>query len=132
MKRYILILITALLMGCGSIFAQSHRIYAVVVFDYKVGTIFVEGQTTVKNSWAVFDFKQNCLKDDEGNILKLTNFLTSLAYVKSKGWIVPDEEEQIYRNLNPSIFGDKNFLVYKEVTESEWLKWIENGKIKKE
>lgn len=134
-KKLILTLFATIILGCGSLLAENHRIYAVIVYDGRGGVALIQETTTVTaagNLWSSFNYKENCLRDEDGKELKFNNFLPVLGYVESIGWTIPDKEEQIYKNIANTISGRLTFLLFKEVTEEEWLQWIEKGMAKKQ
>lgn len=111
---------------------NSHRIYAVLVCHGGNFTpILIEETTDPGNAWSGFKAKENFLRDENGKELKFNNILPALGYVESIGWSIPDKELQLYRNLAETLNGRSAFLLYKEVSEPEWLNWIEKGKVKK-
>lgn len=112
--------------------AEEHRIYSIVVMDSdNTPPVIIKETTTSGSSWSGFDFKSNYLRDEEGNEIKFNNFLPLLGYLQSIGWTIPDIEDQIIKNEPTTVSGRSVFLVYKDVSEREWLDWIENGKKKK-
>lgn len=131
MKKLIITFIVAVILGCSNMFAENHRIYAVLVCQGKTTPVLIQETTDSGNAWNGFDFKSNYLRDENGNEVKFNNFLPTLGYVESLGWTIPDKEEQIYKNMANTIAGRSSFLLYKDIPEEEWLQWIENGKIKK-
>lgn len=132
MKKILSTLIFALILGYGNLIAETYRIYAVLVFSGSSTTpVLIQETTDAGNSWNGFNFKENYLRDEEGKEIKFNNFLPGLAYIESIGWTIPQKEEQILKNIANTVAGRSSFLLYKDVTEEEWLQWIENGKVKK-
>lgn len=132
MKKILLTLIAAIMIGCGSLAAETHRIYAVLFFTGRGGTsVLIQETTDSGSTWSGFNFKKNYLRDEAGNEVKFNNFLPLIGYIESIGWTIPDKEDQIRENMKNVVSGDAPFLVYKDVSEEEWLRWIENGRSKK-
>lgn len=133
MNRFIISILSALCIAFSSLSlsAETHKIYAVIVTDGKTTPVLIQETTDSGGTWSGFNFKGNYLRDSDGKELRFNNFLPALAYMEKLGWTVPDKEEQIYRNIAQTIIGRASFLLCKEVSEEEWLQWIERGKYKK-
>lgn len=129
MKKFILTLLSIIILGCTAALAESHRIYGVIVFEGKGNPVFIQETSTTGTMG--MNLKDNYLRDAEGKELKFNNLLPLVGYMQSIGWTVPDTEEQLYRNMANTINGRSTILVYKEVPEDEWLQWIDRGTIHK-
>lgn len=112
-------------------YAENHRIYAVFVCDPKMAPVLIQNTTNSGNALSGFNFKENFLRDEDGKELKFNNFLPAVGYMESKGWIFPDKDDQMREAMKNIVNGNTSFLMYKEVSEAEWLDWIEQGKKKK-
>lgn len=133
MKRLIFILLAVMCTTVGTVplQAQTRKIYAVLVTNGKNTPLLIQETTNEGGGLKGFDSKESYLRDSEGNDLKFNNFLTALAYMEKIGWTIPQKEEQILKNISATITGFASFLICKEVSEEEWLQWIERGKLKK-
>lgn len=118
MKKLFLAAILFMAMGMAN--AETYKIYASLIFR---GTM--EVPTMLLSAGA----EGETIKDKDGNELEFNTVLPLLGYMQSIGWTVPDIEKQIMNSMNPN----KEihcFLLSKEVSEKEWLDWIESGKKK--
>ncbi len=128
MKKILFVIFTLIVSTVVKVYAEDHRIYAVVVFNGSSQTpVLIQETTDAGSSWSGFNFKENYLRDENGKELKFNNFLPALGYLEKIGWIIPDIQDQIIRNMPNTINGRSTFLLYKDVSEDEWLQWIENG-----
>lgn len=129
MKRIILSLL--IIIACALANAENHKIYAIFVVHPGEPVIMIKETTTTGGALSGFNYKENYLRDEEGNEIVFNNFLPMLGYLEQIGWTIPDVVNQIHTNQSSTVNGRSVFLVYKEVNEKEWLEWINNGRKKK-
>lgn len=131
MKKLIFAVLMAIV-AC-TVNGQTHKIYAFAVCDGTGDTpTIITEKSVAGGDWKGFDFKSNMLRDEQGNEIKFNNFLPMLAYLETIGWTIPNLENQIKENQSTVLRGRSVFLLSKEVSEKEWLEWIERGKFVKD
>lgn len=126
-----LCILFAMLVSAALSYAENHRIYAIFVCDPKMAPVVIRNTSDSGSALSGFNFKENFLRDENGKELKFNNFLPAIAYMEKDGWVFPDLEDQIRKNMQNIVSGNTSFLMYKEASEAEWLNWIEEGKKKK-
>ena len=132
MKKVLFVVFILIISAVANMKAEDHRIYAVLVFDgCRDAPVLIQETTDAGSSWSGFNFKENYLRDENGKEIKFNNFLTALGYMEKIGWNVPDMQGQIISNMANTVSGRSAFLLYKNVSEAEWLEWIEKGIRKK-
>ena len=122
MKKFFILLVLSLMSATMS--AQTHYVYAVLVYSYgyKYAGLVDEAHD---------HYSKNFLRDEADKKIEFNNYMVAVGYAQSLGWEVPDLEKQLMEETATSYTREfASFLLRKEVSEEEWLQWIEKGKKK--